>query len=249
MWIKANIAKFGGNPDAITLTGQSAGSASVHYHILSEKSKGLFERAVLISGTAINPWALTENPLGKAQLLGDLLGCPSDNNPKLVECLRQVPGRDLGKAIKRFFKFGNVLPVTPFGPTVEHVHDDAFITKSPYQLLKNGEVPNQVPMIVSFVKDEGIFPSGCKYIINIVQNYVFIDYICLDFASLGQIDNLKNKWYQIMQYGLDLQDTVAASDWPEVLRQIKEYYYPKDDLNVQNLANLTLVLIIINKHS
>jgi len=39
-WIKKNIAKFGGDPDRVTIMGQSAGAASVHFHILSPLSKG-----------------------------------------------------------------------------------------------------------------------------------------------------------------------------------------------------------------
>lgn len=39
-WIKENIKDFGGNPDSITITGLSAGGASVHYHYLSPLSKG-----------------------------------------------------------------------------------------------------------------------------------------------------------------------------------------------------------------
>lgn len=39
-WIKENIKDFGGNPDSITLTGLSAGGASVHFHYLSPLSEG-----------------------------------------------------------------------------------------------------------------------------------------------------------------------------------------------------------------
>jgi len=39
-WVKENIAKFGGDPNSVVLAGESAGSASVHYHLLSEMSKG-----------------------------------------------------------------------------------------------------------------------------------------------------------------------------------------------------------------
>lgn len=39
-WVKTNIEKFGGDPDSVTIFGESAGGASVHYHMMSPLSKG-----------------------------------------------------------------------------------------------------------------------------------------------------------------------------------------------------------------
>lgn len=39
-WVKNNIRNFGGDPENITLMGESAGGASVHFHCVSEQSKG-----------------------------------------------------------------------------------------------------------------------------------------------------------------------------------------------------------------
>lgn len=56
-WIKENISFFGGDSNNITIFGYSSGGGSVHYHLISPLSKGLFNRAIVMSGTALNPWS------------------------------------------------------------------------------------------------------------------------------------------------------------------------------------------------
>ena len=53
-WVKGNIAAFGGDPENITIMGQSAGAMSVQQHLLSPLSQGLFRRAVLSSGGGVS---------------------------------------------------------------------------------------------------------------------------------------------------------------------------------------------------
>lgn len=53
VWIKNNVDRFGGDPDRITIMGESAGSTSVMFHMISPGSKGLFQRAIAQSG-AVN---------------------------------------------------------------------------------------------------------------------------------------------------------------------------------------------------
>ena len=54
MWVKHNIEAFGGDPDNITIMGQSAGAMSVQQHCLSPMSKGIFHKAVMCSGGGVS---------------------------------------------------------------------------------------------------------------------------------------------------------------------------------------------------
>ncbi|KAI8346030.1 Carboxylesterase [Mortierella sp. GBAus27b] len=51
-WVRENIAAFGGNHRHVTAFGESAGSVSIHYHMLSPAHRGLFDHAIMQSGTA-----------------------------------------------------------------------------------------------------------------------------------------------------------------------------------------------------
>ena len=56
-----SYGSFGGNPQNVTLFGQSAGAASTALHMLSPSSQGLFHKVILESGTAVAQWSVTES--------------------------------------------------------------------------------------------------------------------------------------------------------------------------------------------
>ena len=71
-WVKDNIASFGGDPDNITLFGESAGSFSIAFHLVSPLTHGLFKRAICQSGTSIHPSAVWPQKNMRKMLLGRL---------------------------------------------------------------------------------------------------------------------------------------------------------------------------------
>ncbi|XP_065315724.1 acetylcholinesterase-like [Gordionus sp. m RMFG-2023] len=79
-WLKRNIEHFGGDPERITLVGESAGASSIVYHLLSPSSAPYFNRVILQSGAAGNPWGLIERSeaIQRAFRLGQALGCDHD---------------------------------------------------------------------------------------------------------------------------------------------------------------------------
>ena len=60
-WVQQNIAHFGGNPDQVTIFGESAGGISVSSHVVSPMSKGLFHRAIMESGVAVLPGLISSS--------------------------------------------------------------------------------------------------------------------------------------------------------------------------------------------
>ena len=69
-WVKSNIEAFGGDPDLITLMGQSAGGDSVILHLLSPMSKDLFQQAIIQSAgvSPVGGFSSQENSISRAGL-------------------------------------------------------------------------------------------------------------------------------------------------------------------------------------
>ncbi|XP_044746714.1 venom carboxylesterase-6-like [Coccinella septempunctata] len=220
-WIKENIKNFGGNPDSITITGLSAGGASVHYHYLSPMSEGLFSRGFSQSGTALQSWALTKNPLEKAMFVARNVSCETDSTEKMIACMRSKSHKDLIIGIDGLFVLISAMPSTPFGPVVEKGGDSPFIADHPYKILKDGKVYD-VPWINTNVADEGIFPVGF-------------------FIHLKKIDFIAENWETIMPSALDMNDTVDDSLKSEVVGKIKQFYYKDQPVSEDNIENMVKI--------
>jgi para-nitrobenzyl esterase len=88
-WVQRNIRGFGGNPRNVTVFGESAGGLSTLSQLVSPGARGLFQHAIVESGT----YALTQAPLASAESSGAAfaakVGCTTIANT--AACLRSVP--------------------------------------------------------------------------------------------------------------------------------------------------------------
>lgn len=160
-WVRDNIASFGGNPNSVTIFGESAGGGSTHFHMLSPASKGLFHRAISQSGTSACAWALT--PPGRPKLLAeqvaDVFNCPVQPSSELISCLRKQDAHKLYGA-EYLIPAERILPIT-FTPVIETQvgeGDEIFIGDYPMKILLSGDL-GLVPWMVGITSREGgLFP-------------------------------------------------------------------------------------------
>lgn len=87
----------------------------------------LFQRAILMSGSALSDWALVKNPIMNTIQVGQSLNCEPGGNEKFFDCLRRKRFTDLVSTKMYLPPF-----VTVFGPMV----DGVMITNEPLPLLK-----------------------------------------------------------------------------------------------------------------
>ena len=159
LWVRDNIAGFGGDPDRVTLFGESAGSMSVNFHLVSPQSRGLFHAAILQSGTALGPYtAPRSHPSLYATKLAEAAGC---GDKETLECLRALPARKLQLHLLHFNSdscsstdLGRPYP-GPWIPWEDSSLDQPFLPNSPYAAEDAG-----VPVMMGFNADEGLLFTG-----------------------------------------------------------------------------------------
>ncbi len=134
-WVQRNIGGFGGNPGEVTLFGESAGGLSTLAQLISPGARGLFQRAIVESGT----YELTEQSLATAESAGDAfaakVGCTSDT----AACLRRLPVSTI------------LADQNPVGYTPDL--DGSVLTQSIKTALASGQF-NRMPVIIGTNHDE-----------------------------------------------------------------------------------------------
>ncbi|XP_058802832.1 carboxylic ester hydrolase-like [Phymastichus coffea] len=206
-WVINNIAAFGGNPDQISLFGASAGGSSVHFHYLSKMSSGLFKNGISFSGTALSPWAFDPKPLQNAKRLAVIVNCTTKSSEKMVECLKKLSAQALAEGMKVMLRqitdLNYYYPL--FIPVAERNVSDYFISKSPEEILKEGDIYD-VPWTSGVVSEEG----GST-----------ISSIAFNLTKLNYTDT---NWEYLTPFTLMYNKTLPLTKHAEIARLAREHY-------------------------
>ncbi|XP_043472364.1 esterase E4-like [Leptopilina heterotoma] len=154
-WIKKNINVFGGDPNSVTITGYSAGSWSVTMHLVSPMSRGLFHRAISMSGAVTYQKLLGTNQKDMAIKQAEYFNCSTNSVDEIVDCLQTIPAQDIADSMPTLFFEWYGDPVLKWTPVVEPEVNgvERFLTEEPVNSIREGRVA-PVPVIGGVDKDE-----------------------------------------------------------------------------------------------
>ncbi|GGE40587.1 para-nitrobenzyl esterase [Pedobacter psychrotolerans] len=138
-WIKKNISQFGGDPNRVTIGGESVGAQSVSAHLVSPRSSGLFSGAIAESGSLIDVRTMVL-PLKKSEELGTALSGLSKS--KTIAQMRLMPAEKLLELVEK----GNPRRFRP-------VVDGYFLKENPEKTFMAGKQAN-VPLLVGWNAQE-----------------------------------------------------------------------------------------------
>lgn len=163
-WAKANVAAFGGDPDKITIAGESAGSIAVCAQTVSPLSRHLIAGAIGESGAMIKP-TLPAIPLAEGEKNGVSFG--EKNNAKTLSDLRAIPAAQLLDAAYK-----------PGAWRLAATIDGYFLPKSPAAIFEAGEQAH-VPLLVGWNSAEipyqaftgGDMPTPENYVKKVKQQF------------------------------------------------------------------------------
>ncbi|XP_029908674.1 carboxylesterase 3 [Myripristis murdjan] len=140
-WIQENIETFGGDPQSITIAGESAGGISASVLTLSPLAKGLFQRAIFQSGVATLGTYSKSQALSQSKIVANLTDCDCSTSEEMVQCLRGRTEEELTDATRQMKVYlGGVV-------------DGVFLTDVAEELLKRKEVL-KVPVMMGVTNHE-----------------------------------------------------------------------------------------------
>ena len=159
-WVQKNIGNFGGDAGNVTIFGQSAGALSVSLLTLCPRAKGLFHKAIIMSGSASVLSKTDDDETANGMVAAEKVGC---GDVALADvCLRATDAEFMMTEIKPslgLMSDAELKEGFPFHPVI----DGELFPDIPAAMLNNGQFDTSIPIMIGSTKEEAtIFLFGKK---------------------------------------------------------------------------------------
>lgn len=168
-WVHENIDNFGGDPNLITLVGESAGGISIGLHMLSPITKNLFKRVIIQSGSPMLLNQIYSRGPAVAENFAKKIGCLSEGTDiyeaaeLIVKCIDNTPLNKISDAQQEMVKNNPV----PFLPTIPSEYAEYFPNEDNSNITYE-----QKDVLIGFNRDEGNLILHLSYPENYTRNTV-----------------------------------------------------------------------------
>jgi len=230
-WVQENIVDFGGDPHNVTLAGHSAGAFAASAMILNKEARGLFQKAILQSGTLLSyPFigfdAKTNNirALANTQRLMSMFEV--EDSKSGLDILRSIDATLL--SYQCGFDYDFVHNKTSYIPPFL---DGVVLPKSPYDSLLTGDF-NDVAVLLGYNTDEGTLFSSPEikdddFYYGLHTN--FPRSIAENLEKIYAIDKKHSAYERFCEYNMDMMFTLGMKIFADKLsRRNKVYLYHFD---------------------